>query len=353
MTPSPGTQIVSPATERVHFRVGEPRDQDAQQHLGRRGGVRYHGTVNTDQTVKIGLVQRRMGEGLDENLRRTIEGIHEAADKGANIVSTSELFRSRYFCQTEDHERFDLAEAIPGPTTEALAAVAKERGVVIVASLFERRAPGLFHNTAVVIDADGQAAGHLPQDAHPGRPALLREILLHPGRPGVPRLGHGVRAHRRARLLGPVVPGGRPPHGAGRRAHPVLPDRHRLAPLREGGVRRARSTTRGRRCSAATPSPTASSSPPPTASASSPARPTRSPAEPARACEFWGQSFVAGPDGQIVAARLARRTRRSWSSPADLHRVEVQRTHWPFLRDRRIDAYAGLAKRYLDEEVVP
>ena len=135
----------------------------------------------------IGLVQMRGSEQPDENLARAIEGIREAARQGARVVCTQELFRSRYFCQAEDPARFELAEPVPGPTTEALAKVAAESGITLVASLFERRAEGLYHNTAVVLDADGNLAGtyrkmHIPDD-----PLYYEKFYFTPGDLGFPR----------------------------------------------------------------------------------------------------------------------------------------------------------------------
>src|ERR1700722_17172493 len=124
-------------------------------------------TANRDSKFKIGLVQTRCSTDVDENLQRAIAGIREAADKGAEIVCLQELFRSQYFCREENAELFNLAETIPGPSTEAIGSVAKSLGVAVVASLFEKRAHGLYHNTAAIIDADGSLVGiyrkmHIP-----------------------------------------------------------------------------------------------------------------------------------------------------------------------------------------------
>ena len=149
-----------------------------------------------------GLVQHRCADDPEENMRTAIRGVRDAAKRGAQIVCLQELFRSQYFCQTEDHEFFDLAEPVPGPSTSALEPLAAELGVVIIASLFEKRAEGLYHNTAAIIDPDGRLPRQVPEDAHPGRPALLREVLLHAGRPRVQQLGHSVRANRRRSCAG-------------------------------------------------------------------------------------------------------------------------------------------------------
>lgn len=307
--------------------------------------------MNTDQTVNIGLVQRRMGEDMDENLRRTLEGIHEAADLGANIVSTSELFRSRYFCQTEDHARFELAETIPGPSTEALSAVAKERGVVIVASLFERRAPGLFHNTAVVIDADGALLGRYRKMHIPDDPLYYEKFYFTEGDLGFRawdtafgRIGVLVcwdqwypEAARLTALAGarilfyPTAIGWHPSEKAhyGDAQHDAWETMQRSHAIANGVFVAAANRT---------------------GFEPSPADPLTGGA--GEGVEFWGQSFVAAPDGQILR-RASGTGEEVLVVAADLGHVEVQRTHWPFLRDRRIDAYAGLSKRYLDDEVEP
>ncbi len=190
--------------------------------------------------VKIGLLQTWADADPVSNLKRTLQLAHAAADRGAKIISTQELFRSEYFCQSEDHAHFALAEEIPnGPSTQAFMELAKSRGVVIVASLFEKRAAGVYHNTAAIIDADGTYLGKYRKMHIPRRPALLREVLLHAGRPRLPLVGHQVRQDRRPRLLGPVVSRGRAPHRHVRRADSFLPDRHWLASQRAREVRRS------------------------------------------------------------------------------------------------------------------
>jgi hypothetical protein len=180
-------------------------------------------------SYKIGLVQMSMAADPAENLRKAEAKVAEAARMGAALVCLPELFRSRYFAQREDAALFDLAESVPGPSTEALGRAALQAGVVVIAPLFERRAPGLYHNTAVVIDADGHIAGlyrkmHIPDD-----PAYYEKFYFAPGDLGFrafdTRVGPGV--------LGPVVPGGRAPHGAAGSAGAALSHRYRLAPARE------------------------------------------------------------------------------------------------------------------------
>ena len=193
--------------------------------------------METPTNVRVALTQMACGDDAEQNLQRQVALAERAAEAGAQIICTQELFRSKYFCQVEDHRFFQLAESIPGPSTDALAKVAKARGVVVVASLFERRAAGLYHNTAAVIDADGSLLGlyrkmHIPDD-----PLYLREVLFHPWRHGLSCLEDEVRHDRRADLLGPVVSRRRAADGDARRRIALLSDGHRMASVGEGRVR--------------------------------------------------------------------------------------------------------------------
>jgi hypothetical protein len=172
--------------------------------------------------LKIALIQMRVEEDPAANLARALEKIDAAAQQGARVACLPELFRSRYFCQSEDTQKFDLAEPIPGESTEALAKLAAKREIAIVASLFERRAEGVYHNTAIVLDTDGRSLGayrkmHIPDD-----PLYYEKFYF---------------------VLGPVVPGSGAPHRARRSADPVLPHRDRLA-VRRGRVHRHRAARR-------------------------------------------------------------------------------------------------------------
>src|SRR5262245_3336796 len=131
---------------------------------------------------KVGLVQMSMSSRPEDNLEKAAARVRDAARAGAQVVCLPELYRTPYFCQKEDQALFDLAETVPGPSTETLGRAAKEAGVTVVVPIFEQRAPGLYHNSAVVVGPEGRPLG-LPQDAHPRRPALLREVLFHAGRP--------------------------------------------------------------------------------------------------------------------------------------------------------------------------
>ena len=278
-----------------------------------------------------------------ENLAKVLARIEEAADQGAQVVSTQELFRSLYFCQTEDHAQFGLAEPIPGPSTEALSKLAAARGIVIVGSLFERRAAGLYHNTAVVIDADGKLLGKYRKMHIPDDPLFYEKFYFTPGDLGFKsfdtrfgRIGvlvcwdqwypEGARliALSGARILFyPTAIGWHPSEKAeyGERQHSsweTIQRSHAIA----NGVYVAVANRVGHE-----PTP---------------------PGHPGAGIEFWGQSFFADPSGQIMA-RGSVGEEQILLADCDFDRIDVQRTHWPFLRDRRIDAYHDITKRYLDE----
>jgi N-carbamoylputrescine amidase len=287
--------------------------------------------------VQLGLVQRRATRDAAENLRRTIEGIREAARRGAQIVCTQELFLGPYFCQTEDHEFFKLAEPIPGPTTEAMQAIAKELGIVIVASLFEKRAEGLYHNTAAIIDADGSYLGKYRKMHIPDDPQYLEKFYFTPG-----DLGFKAWDTKFGRIGVLVCWDQWYPEGARLTAmqgaeilfYPtaigwLVPEKA------EHGERQANSWETIQRAHAI-------------ANGVYVCAVNRVGHEdgPNEGIEFWGNSFVADPSGTVVAK--AGQEEEVMVVPVDLARVDVQRTHWPFLRDRRIDAYQDLTRRYID-----
>jgi len=292
-------------------------------------------TGSVARALRVGLVQMRCApDDPAANLAKAIAGIEDAAVRGAELVCLQELFRTPYFCQSEVHGRFDLAEPVPGPTTEALAKVAAARGVVVVASVFERRAEGLYHNTAVVLDADGRQAGvyrkmHIPDD-----PLYYEKFYFAPGDLGfqsIPtraaRVGTLVcwdqwfpEAARLTALAGAqllVYPtaigwetGVRPEwedaeHDAwetAQRAHAIANGVFVVAANRVGAEERL---------------------------------------------TFWGQSFVADPFGRVIA-RASSTEEETLVVDCDLALIEECRRGWPFLRDRRIDAYGDLLKRFRD-----
>ena len=298
--------------------------------------------ASSTDTVSVGLVQMRCSADVADNTRRAVEGITTAAGRGARIVCLQELFRSPYFCQTEDHQNFELAEPVPGPTTELLGDMARELAVVLVAPLFERRAAGVYHNTVAVIDADGTCLGtyrkmHIPDD-----PRFYEKFYFTPGDQGFrawqTRYGRiGVlicwdqwypEAARLSALSGAQIlfyptaigwlPEEKDRHGPAQhdawetvqRSHAITNGVHVVAVNRVGLE-----------------------------------RPADAP-EAEAGIEFWGGSFVADPYG-VVQAR-AGLDEEVLIVPCDLSRVEEARTHWPFLRDRRIDAYGDLTRRFRD-----
>jgi len=291
--------------------------------------------------LKVALVQHGCSNDRENNLARTIAGIRDAAQQGAKLVLLQELHTSLYFCQSEDTNQFDLAEPIPGPSTNQLSNVAKQLQVVIVASLFERRASGLYHNTAAVLDSDGSLAGiyrkmHIPDD-----PGFYEKFYFTPGdlgfQPITTSLGKlGVlvcwdqwfpEAARLMALAGadmllyPTAIGWDPADTRGeqqrqtdawitvQRAHAVANGIPVLVCNRTGFE--------------------------------------AAPDNPQHGIQFWGNSFVCGPQGEILA-EAPRDKETILTAELDLARVEKVRRIWPYLRDRRIDAYADLTKRYRD-----
>ena len=287
----------------------------------------------------IGLVQMRMGSDPTANLDRAVSRIREAARRGARVVCLPELFRTPYFCQREDAALFDLAEPIPGPTSDALAKVARELGVVVVASLFERRAAGVYHNTAVVLDADGTERGRYRKMHIPDDPLYYEKFYFTPGDLGfaafdtaVGKVGPLVcwdqwypEAARLTALAGadvlfyPTAIGWHPrekaEYGAAQvNAWQVMQRAHAIA----NGVYVAAVNRVGHEGSSD------------------------------GGIEFWGTSFVSDPFG-VVIAEAPRDDEAVLVVECDRAHQEDVRRNWPFLRDRRIDAYAPISKRLLDE----
>ncbi|HEX4645371.1 MAG TPA: carbon-nitrogen hydrolase [Verrucomicrobiae bacterium] len=291
------------------------------------------------KTVKLGLLQTSCSPSPAANMKKTLAFAERAAKNGAQIICTQELFRSQYFCQSEDHKNFELAEPIPGPSTAAFQKLAKKHAVVIIASLFEKRASGVYHNTAAVIDADGSLLGvyrkmHIPDD-----PLFYEKFYFTPGDLGFrawqTRYGKiGVlvcwdqwypEAARLTAMQGaeilfyPTAIGWHPREKAEYGAN-----QHGAWEI----IQRSHAVANG--CYVAVPNRIGLEKP-----------------VGGDGLEFWGQSFVAGTSGQILAKASMDRE-EALIVPVDLKKVDVTRTHWPFLRDRRIDAYGGLTRRLID-----
>ena len=290
-------------------------------------------------TVTLGLVQTSCSANPAENLKKTLAQVERCAKAGAQVISTQELFRSQYFCQNEDHANFKLAESIPGPSTDAFCKLAKKHKVVIIASLFEKRASGLYHNTAAIIDADGSLLGiyrkmHIPDD-----PLYYEKFYFTPG-----DLGFKAWRTRYAKIGVLICWDQWYPEGARLTAmqgaeilfYPTAigwhPSEKKEYGVNQHGawetIQRSHAVANG--CYVAV------------ANRIGLERPIGG-----DGIEFWGQSFVAGTSGQILAKASTDRE-EILLVPVDLGQVDTTRTHWPFLRDRRIDAYGNITQRFVD-----
>ncbi|HEX9704656.1 MAG TPA: carbon-nitrogen hydrolase [Gemmatimonadales bacterium] len=296
---------------------------------------------------KVGLVQMSMTADPAANLAKAVTRVKDAAEAGAAVVCLPELFRTLYIGQREEHELFNLAEAVPGPSTETLAQVARDAGVVVIAPLFERRAAGLYHNTAAVIDADGKLLGiyrkmHIPDD-----PAYYEKFYFAPG-------DLGFRAFdTRAGRIGTLVcwdqwypEGARLTalQGANVLFYPTAIGWHpaEKAQYGEQQLDAWRTIQRGHAI----------------ANGCWVAAVNRVGIErldgqgPGGGLEFWGHSFLADPFGVVVAEAPGDKEALLLAD-VDLNRVEEVRRNWPFLRDRRTDAYGGIQSRYLGDASPP
>jgi len=290
------------------------------------------------QTVKLGLIQTAGSADPDANLKKTLALAGRAAQRGAQIICTQELFRSQYFCQSENHKNFKLAEPIPGPTTDAFCKLARKHKVVVIASLFEKRAAGVYHNTAAIIDADGSLLGRYRKMHIPDDPLYYEKFYFTPGDLGFRswqtkygKIGVLIcwdqwypEAARLTALQGAQIlfyptaigwlPGEKKKYGERQhnswetiqRSHAIANGCYVAVANRIGHEKLA-----------------------------------------GQGIEFWGQSFVAGTSGEILAKAGSARE-EILIVPVDLASVDTARTHWPFLRDRRIDAYGNLTKRFVD-----
>lgn len=291
--------------------------------------------------VKLALLQHACVDDPQANLSKAVALAERAARAGAQIICTQELFRSPYFCQSEDHANFALAEPIPGPSTQAFQAVAQRHGVVIVVSLFEKRASGLYHNTAAIVDADGSLRGiyrkmHIPDD-----PLFYEKFYFTPGDTGFrawdTRFGRiGVlicwdQWYPEAARLTAM-------QGAEILFYPTAIGWHPAEKVEYGAsqhgawetIQRAHAVANG--CYVAVANRIGHEV---------------LPGVGGDGLEFWGQSFVAGTSGQILAKAAVDRE-ETLLVEVDLAQIDVTRTHWPFLRDRRIDAYGDLTRRFVD-----
>ncbi|MBI5656815.1 MAG: carbon-nitrogen hydrolase [Geobacter sp.] len=290
--------------------------------------------------MNIGLVQQRCTADREANIARSVAGIREAAGKGAELVVLQELHCGPYFCQTEDTGCFDLAEPIPGPSTGEFGALAKELGIVIVTSLFERRAAGLCHNTAVVLERDGSIAGKYRKMHIPDDPSYYEKFYFTPGDLGFTPIATSVGK------LGVLVCWDQwYPEAA--RLMALAGAEVLLYPTAIGWEPGDHTEEQGRQLEAWITSQRAHA----IANGIPVVSVNRVGFEPSPegngGIQFWGNSFVAGPQGEFLA-RLGSEAEEVAVVEIDRQRSEAVRRIWPFLRDRRIDAYGDILKRYRD-----
>jgi len=289
--------------------------------------------------VTLGLLQHACSPDPDANFKKTLALAERAAQAGARIICTQELFRSQYFCQSEDHGCFQLAEPIPGPSTDAFQKLARKHRVVIIASLFEKRAAGVYHNTAVIIDADGSLLGRYRKMHIPDDPLYYEKFYFTPG-----DLGFRAWPTRHGKIGVLICWDQWYPEGARLTAlqgaeilfYPTAIGWHPREKVEHGAdqhsaweiIQRSHAVANG--CFVAVTNRVGHERP-----------------AGGDGLEFWGQSFVAGTSGQILAKASGDRE-ETLLVPVDLGKVDTTRTHWPFLRDRRIDAYGDLTERLID-----
>ena len=291
--------------------------------------------------LKVGIVQQSCSSNTEENIQKSIEAIKKCADKGANLVVLQELHTGLYFCQTEDTSMFDLAEPIPGPSTAKFAAAAKENGVVLVTSLFEKRAPGLYHNTAVVFEKDGSIAGKYRKMHIPDDPAYYEKFYFTPGDLGFNPIQTSVGK------LGVLVCWDQWYPEAARLMTLAGADLL-IYPTAIGWESTDEQAEKDRQINAWLISQRghAVANGLPVVSVNR----TGFEADPSgvtNGITFWGNSFVAGPQGEIIH-QLPSDKELAELVEIDLKRSENVRRIWPFLRDRRIDAYNDITKRFRD-----
>ena len=287
--------------------------------------------------VKVGLVQMGCGSDPAENLAKAVAGIREAAAAGAQIVCLQELFTSLYFCDVEDYDNFALAEAVPGPTTERLGELCREVGVVVVASLFEKRAQGLYHNTTAVIDADGTYLGKYRKMHIPDDPAYYEKFYFTPG-----DLGYRVFKTRFATIGVLICWDQWYPEAA--RITALMGAEVLFYPTAIGWATSQDEATNSEQYGAwqTIQRSHAVANGVPVVSVN------RVGLEQDGAMRFWGGSFVSNAFGRVLL-QASHDREEVLVQELDLSKSDTYRTHWPFLRDRRIDSYGPILKRYIDE----
>lgn len=290
----------------------------------------------SNRTVNVGLVQMSCTADPQQNLKKAIEKIREAATKGAQIVCLQELFRSLYFCDVENYDHFNLAESIPGPSTEALCKVAKEEGVVVIASLFEKRAEGLYHNTTAVIDADGTYLGKYRKMHIPDDPGYYEKFYFTPG-----DLGYKVFKTKFATIgvlicwdqWYPEAARITALKGAQMLFYPTAIGWHKSQDNATNEEQFQAWQTIQRSHAVANGIPVISVNR----------------VGPEGDMNFWGGSFVTNAFGRVMY-QASHNAEEVHVEQIAIDKSDEYRTHWPFLRDRRIDSYKPITKRFLDED---
>ena len=290
------------------------------------------------KNVKIGTVQMSCTKSPEENLNKAIQGIKEAADKGAQIVCLQELFTSLYFCDVEDYENFKLAEPVPGPSTDSLSKVAKELGVVIIASLFEKRAQGIYHNTTAVLDADGSYLGKYRKMHIPDDPAFYEKFYFTPG-----DLGYKIFKTKFATFGVLICWDQWYPEAA--RITSLMGAEILFYPTAIGWATSQDEATNTEQYNAWQIIQRSHS----IANGIHVVSVNRVGFEQNGAMKFWGGSFISNPFGSILY-KAPHDQEEVNVLEIDLSKTDRYRTHWPFLRDRRIDSYQPITKRFIDEE---
>ena len=288
-------------------------------------------------SVNVGLIQMSCVADKETNLRKAVKHIREAASKGAQIICLQELFTSLYFCDTENYDHFKLAEPVPGPSTESLAAVAKELSVVIIASLFEKRAQGIYHNTTAVLDADGSYLGKYRKMHIPDDPSYYEKFYFTTG-----DLGYKVFKTRFATFGVLICWDQWYPEAA--RITSLMGAEILFYPTAIGWASTQDETTNIEQYNAWQTIQRSHA----IANGVHVVSVNRVGEEQDGAMKFWGGSFVASPFGTVVY-QASHDQEEVKVIELDLNKTDVYRTHWPFLRDRRIDSYDQITKRYIDD----
>jgi len=297
--------------------------------------------MNGKKKFTAGLLQLSMNSNPEENMKNAVSWINKAAKEGAEVICLPELFRSQYFCQEENTKYFNLAETIPGPTTDTLSAEAKKNNIVIIAPVFERRAAGVYHNSLVLIDASGEISGlyrkmHIPDD-----PAYYEKYYFTPGDLGYKSFnteygkigtlicwdqwypeGARLTALKGASILFyPTAIGW----------HPHEKEEHGAVQLESWKtIQRGHAIANGVYVAAVNRAGLEKLS------------------EDSAGIQFWGSSFISDPQG-IIIAQASENKEEVILGEIDLERIDYVRHNWPFLRDRRIDSYIDINKRFIDE----